>query len=808
MSRLQYDHQGFLVGIQKSLDSQLKHQKTIKHDTATIIRLLQGELALKRRTLAKKGQLGNLANSSTSSIVTANAGNRSGNKPRQKPTRQTEQRQSHLVFAPPTPNSSAKNLRQNPKGTTASQGRDQNRDSAGRFIGKGNASQTKAAAQTEKQTQSLIVKAGAGVLDIISKRMAVDTQNLDPFLDAVSEVKDFVNPVTGAMGSVLGKNPKLPKPKERFYKKLHKKLNNILDKLNTPTKDRGGFGGLGKFGGKVGKGLMLAIGGVLAFALTGLFGNKKEPKPPKPAQTTAQKPHTKPHIGNAKQSLTPVTTNVDNTLNRVAKQEFGTLTNTLQRQDLPEKLLKLFAFGLSPFFVGASGIFDWLKTQAKDKLGIGGNTPTPPTGDNPTGGGGAGVGFGGNHSTFSNGAINITEQDIIRLAKVMQSEVGSSGFNEKWRADMGVAVLDTVLNRVVDSGFPNTIKEVINEKNQFSGINGPKTYKDKHGRVHKTGSPGDVDLYKQPSAEAVALVRQHLQYRANGGNRLVAGVNFLNPHTSGAKAMRSWGNKAMANAERDGTVYGRGNFIHYHAGKKVGDYGIRLQSGEQATQPKPILAPKTMVFGDGIASQYGKVHGIAHNHSKDGATPKQVYEQIQLALAKGQLTKGDRVILSTGLSSDINHDGEMLQQQMQLLQSSGIHFNVLGVANDFKDGSLGKGGNALLKVLTEQNGGNFLGGFNYDPKDKYKVRPTTDFLKSLSPTIGASGRRYVQINPSLPLPQNVPPPKPPVINQKAGATAGKDKTTVVAQSMIGQNVSDDRLAHAITGGIGQREIMT
>lgn len=57
---------------------------------------------------------------------------------------------------------------------------------------------------------------------------------------------------------------------------------------------------------------------------------------------------------------------------------------------------------------------------------------------------------------------NITEEEIDLLAKVTYLEAG----NQSMTGQRGV--VEVVLNRVLDDRFPNTIEEVLYQKNQFS----------------------------------------------------------------------------------------------------------------------------------------------------------------------------------------------------------------------------------------------------------------------------------------------------------------------------------------------------
>lgn len=58
-----------------------------------------------------------------------------------------------------------------------------------------------------------------------------------------------------------------------------------------------------------------------------------------------------------------------------------------------------------------------------------------------------------------------TEQDILLIEKIVQSEVGNCSEASK------IAVSNIILNRLSNNEFPNTIQEVVFEKRQFSTVN-------------------------------------------------------------------------------------------------------------------------------------------------------------------------------------------------------------------------------------------------------------------------------------------------------------------------------------------------
>ena len=60
--------------------------------------------------------------------------------------------------------------------------------------------------------------------------------------------------------------------------------------------------------------------------------------------------------------------------------------------------------------------------------------------------------------------FSITDEEIEMLKYIVQQEAGSGSYRHK------CIVTNVILNRVEDSRFPNTVREVLLQKNQFSSI--------------------------------------------------------------------------------------------------------------------------------------------------------------------------------------------------------------------------------------------------------------------------------------------------------------------------------------------------
>lgn len=99
--------------------------------------------------------------------------------------------------------------------------------------------------------------------------------------------------------------------------------------------------------------------------------------------------------------------------------------------------------------------------------------------------------------TFYNG------DDLYWLSRIIYAESGNQSLEGK------IAVGNVILNRVADSRFPNTVKGVIFQKNQFTPVS--------------NGS-----IYRTPSNESIAAAKLCLEGTNTAGNSLY----FVNPRVS------------------------------------------------------------------------------------------------------------------------------------------------------------------------------------------------------------------------------------------------------------------------------------
>jgi hypothetical protein len=169
----------------------------------------------------------------------------------------------------------------------------------------------------------------------------------------------------------------------------------------------------------------------------------------------------------------------------------------------------------------------------------------------------------------------LTSKDVLDLKKTLQTEW------VQWAGEMQAkGVVDTILNRVASGRFGpyhkfgGTVSEVVNQRNQFSDVNGPIS--DKHGRSSVEQIPvSDV------SQKVTDFVDSYLSARENGEPSSVGtNLNYANPHYSDAVNL-PWINALS------GPRYGSGKAIHYHGTTpglekyRPAPYAVAVASGSE-----------------------------------------------------------------------------------------------------------------------------------------------------------------------------------------------------------------------------------
>ena len=167
--------------------------------------------------------------------------------------------------------------------------------------------------------------------------------------------------------------------------------------------------------------------------------------------------------------------------------------------------------------------------------------------------------------------LQLSEQDIHDIIKVVSTEVELLIKNENERKRQAQGVIDTILNRIFLEPHHN-VRSILNQPGQFSQISGnPKSY----GSVEKMP---DSDI----KSWTAKYTEEYLKERTKNSNSSVGGnYNYLNPHANiSQKIMKQWGNDVVAQAKISGLIFGEGNYKHYHGTakghKKAPDFVISL----------------------------------------------------------------------------------------------------------------------------------------------------------------------------------------------------------------------------------------
>ncbi|MBP1881800.1 cell wall hydrolase [Sinorhizobium mexicanum] len=151
--------------------------------------------------------------------------------------------------------------------------------------------------------------------------------------------------------------------------------------------------------------------------------------------------------------------------------------------------------------------------------------------------------------------LTLSRQDIVDLKKVATTEVVGSLKSPAFENQVH-GVVDTILNRT-RSGHWGSLKDVVNAKNQFSAIAGPRSLKP-YGNVDNMPT-------RAISSKIAEEVDRWLEMRARGVPSGVGdNLNYLNPLYSSQSSLRGWGWSVVAQAKKSGYVMGAGKATHYH----------------------------------------------------------------------------------------------------------------------------------------------------------------------------------------------------------------------------------------------------
>jgi plasmid stabilization system protein ParE len=166
--------------------------------------------------------------------------------------------------------------------------------------------------------------------------------------------------------------------------------------------------------------------------------------------------------------------------------------------------------------------------------------------------------------------VNLTEQDIDHIARVVATEVPSSlrTQNPREYQRMVSAVVATITNRASTGKFGKTVKDVLNQNRAFSKIAGPE----------RLNPYGKVENAPKASKKTQAAVETALANLAKGVKPEIGGsLHYANPNYSDMSNLKGWVNGMI---EAGATKLGIGDSVHYHGtapGTKAADpYSVSL----------------------------------------------------------------------------------------------------------------------------------------------------------------------------------------------------------------------------------------
>lgn len=159
--------------------------------------------------------------------------------------------------------------------------------------------------------------------------------------------------------------------------------------------------------------------------------------------------------------------------------------------------------------------------------------------------------------------VYLTQRDIDYISRVVATEVPASiaQTDPAEYSRMVGAVVDTITNRMASGEYPSTVTGVVNQRNQFSAINGPIS-----------GAYGSVQNAPRANQELQSLVASHIADISQGTeeSEIAGSMNYANPNFSSANNLRDWVNPMI---EAGAVKLGLGDAVHYH-GIIPGDEGV------------------------------------------------------------------------------------------------------------------------------------------------------------------------------------------------------------------------------------------
>lgn len=754
-SPLNFDNSGFLVGLQ-----QIENQtQSVHQDTQEIIRILRGELSQSQNHLH---HISNNTNNTNHQLSQSNSGGGQGG----------------------SGNSSAQSTGGNPS--------NRNRDELGRFT-------------ANQENNSLAQSIGEAVGENM-QGVVIDDKNLDPLIDSFNEVKDVLSPLTSLFGWLTGGKNKPSRYERRRDRETQESLDDIEDALNNNGNTSAGGGGLlsGLLGGRGG-----LLGGLLGGAL-GVggkllkFGGKRLPllgalMGAGSLAMNWDNLDTKDKGGGVggvagglggalagasagaiAGSVVPVVGTViggvvgglaggwfghdaGQALGETAAPYISRWTSNLNQANLPKKMESIYTKGLKPFFLGATGIWDWVKNKALGLLGMG-------SGD---GGGGDGSSSLWGRTKDMVGSWFGVDGD----AKSLQSQLKATGLVGESAINGGLAHAGTYAAAL-------NMRQLLGDNVKGFGAFDDKFHKSRGG-YHPKGLAFDMSVKGGRMGRATPEVAQIRQHMASMG--FVEGRDFgmLDEYLKPSKGAT-------------------GGHIHFNwKSQEAANRYMQLQKGKSGDSGKTGSGGKA----GANSGRYDSL--IAKSAARNGVDP---------ALMKAMMHTESG--FNPNARSPVGAQG-----LMQLMPATARRFGVVNPNDPAQNIEGGARYLAYLNKKFKGDQTKVIAAYNAGEGNVAKYGGIPPFKETRDYVSKVKGRysQYKGVQPSasrlMPLanspissvtkptalpPLKAPPlPQPPKVTKSVSTTQKPLILSSNNQSTIPQNVSDRGIAHAVTGGLGE-----
>lgn len=804
MATLNYDAQGFIVGLGRIE----RHTSNVHDDTQEIIRILKGQRQLSDTRMQEMANNLRQINQSTrlSSRIHARPG--SNNSGSGQVTRSPSHNASTLnaqnrmtrrasEAVNDSSNTAGRNRQNQTRSSRNSISRDsasrQNRDNLGRFT-------------TQADNANFINRLSDKIGDKFKSNL--DTENIDPLLQSVKEVKGLLSPVTGLFSILTGGRDK----PSRYERQRDRDAQNSLDHIEDAVRHGGsGSSGSGLLGGLAGRalggagglagsalGLLRKGGGKFLGPLAAIIG----------AGSLAMDWDNLDHkgksagVGGLAGSVGGAATGAmvgtmifpgvgtvvggvlggwlgkegGEALGKTASPYIQSWTQGLTAANIPKKFSDTFSNGLQPFFDGAGKVWDWVKEKANN--------------------------IGTSMTTNDDGSRNIFGQAVDGAVGFYENITGGGGNP----APKAAKAADYAVNNAL-SGLMGRCAEFVNNAFQAQGLKAWGNGKDVAGNLIKGNAgkfqqvpysenyvPQIGDVMSMEANDASNGARQSKKY---GGNRPGhVAIYTKDGWVSDGKQGRRFGNTGAANqAYYDGIKSGVNKVTIARMTNPNGDSSVTggrvsgmLAKGNNSQYDNLIMASS---LRNGVDPAFMKAMMHEESHFNPNARSKAgaqgliqlmpgTFKQYSRGERRNALNPADNIEVAARYTKHLQDKFNGNKALMAAAYNAGEYRDSL---ENGQIPNIPETRNHVKKVMSRYN--------------QYKGT-----LSSASPIAGnvttQTGRRSSKM-PTIP---KVAIPPAPKIAQKLNT----DKPSMVIannQDILPQNVSDRLLAHAITGGLGE-----